>query len=99
MVVDAIGARSGLAGISVILPDVARMSQDRASQLELRVRNERQKPRILRVALSLPRDIKSPQDEVEVLLPAASEWSRFSWRSLPLRRGSYRLGAAYLEAG
>lgn len=99
VVVDAIGARTGLAGISVVLPDVARMSQDRATQLELRVRNERQKPRKLRVALGLPREIKSPQDEVEVLLPAASEWSRFSWSCLPLRRGSYRLGAAYLEAG
>lgn len=96
--VDAIGARSSLAGISVALPEISRMSKDREAKLELRVRNERQQQRTVRVALGLPREIQSPQEELEVLLPAESEWSRFSWTCLPLKRGSYRIDSAYLEA-
>ena len=95
---DAIGARSGLAGISVALPEISRMSKDREAKLELRVRNERQQQRTVRVALGLPREIQSPQEELEVSLPAESEWSRFSWTCLPLKRGSYRIDSAYLEA-
>jgi len=97
-VVDAIGARSSLAGISVALPEISRMSKDREAKLELRVRNERQQQRTVRVALGLPREIQSPQEELEVSLPAESEWSRFSWTCLPLKRGSYRIDSAYLEA-
>jgi len=97
-VVDAIGARSSLAGISVALPEISRMSKDREAKVELRVRNERQQQRTVRVALGLPREIQSPQEELEVSLPAGSEWSRFSWTCLPLKRGSYRIDSAYLEA-
>jgi uncharacterized protein (DUF58 family) len=97
--VDAVGARSSLAGIGVTLPEVARMSKDREAKLELRVRNEQQKRRTLRLAINLPREIQSPQEEVDVSLPAETEWSRFSWTCLPLRRGSYRIDSAYLEAG
>jgi uncharacterized protein (DUF58 family) len=97
--VDAVGARSSLAGISVTLPEISRMSKDREAKLELHIRNEQQKQRTLRMALGMPREIQSPQEEVEVSLPAETEWSRFSWACLPLKRGSYRIDAAYLEAG
>jgi uncharacterized protein (DUF58 family) len=97
--VDAVGARSSLAGISVTLPEISRMSKDREAKLELHIRNEQQKPRTLRLALGMPREVQSPQEEVEVSLPAETEWSRFSWACLPLKRGSYRIDAAYLEAG
>ena len=98
VIVDAIGARSSLAGIGVALPEIVRMSKDREAKLELHLRNEPQKRRTVRVALALPREIQSPHDEVEVSLPEASEWSRLSWACLPLKRGSYRIESAYLEA-
>jgi uncharacterized protein (DUF58 family) len=47
----------------------------------------------------MPREIQSPKELVEVSLPEESEWSRFSWNCLPLKRGSYRIESAYLEAG
>jgi len=98
VILDAIGARRSLAGISVALPGILRMSQDREAKLELHIRNEPQQRRTVRVALALPREVQSPHDEVEVSLPEASEWSRLSWACVPLKRGSYRIESAYLEA-
>ena len=95
---DAAGSRTSLAGISLQLPEVARMSKDREAQLEVRIRNERQRPKNLRLALALPREIESPQQDAWVALPGDSEWSRLTWPCLPRRRGNYQLESAYLEA-
>ena len=95
---DAAGSRATLAGISLQLPAVARMSKDREAKLEVRIRNERQRAKNLRLALALPREVESPQEDAWVTLPRDSEWSRLAWPCLPRRRGSYHLEAAYLEA-
>src|SRR5438477_7944822 len=95
---DALRARAGLAGISVVLPEVTRTSKDREAKLELRIRNEKQQANTLRVALALPPEIESPQEDALVALPAGTEWSRFDWACLPRKRGNYRVGAVYLEA-
>jgi len=95
---DAAGTRVSLAGISLQLPAVARMSKDREARLEVRIRNERRRPKILHLALALPGEIESPQEDAWVALPQDSEWSRFTWPCLPRRRGNYRLESAYLEA-
>jgi uncharacterized protein (DUF58 family) len=94
---DAVAARTSLAGISVELPKVVRISKDREAKLELRIRNERQTQRRLRFALALPREIESRQEDLLVELPAASEWSRLAWPCLPRKRGNYPLDAAYVE--
>lgn len=95
--VDAVGGLQSLAGISLQLPEVVRMSKDREARLELRIRNERQKRRLLRLALALPGEIHSPQDEMEIMLPAESEWSRLTWICRPLKRGNYKLDSSHLE--
>ena len=95
---DALGARTSLAGLSVALPEVARMSKDRAARLELRLRNQRQKPKTLRLALALPPEIQSSQEDASVALPGGSEWSRLDWPCLPLKRGCYPLRAVNIEA-
>ena len=95
---DAAGTRTSLAGISVALPEIVRMSKDREAKLELRIRNERQDTRTLRVALGLPREIQSPQEDVQVALPSDTEWSRLTWPCLAQKRGSYRINTAHLEA-
>ena len=94
---DAVAARTSLAGISVELPEVVRMSKDREGKIEMRIRNERQQRKRLRLALALPREIESPQEDLLVELPAASEWSRLAWPCVPRRRGNYPLDAAYVE--
>src|SRR5215510_4349792 len=57
VLVDALGARSALAGISVELPQVTRVSKDRPAKLEVRIRNQRLKSRTLQMALGLPPQI------------------------------------------
>ena len=52
--VDAIVGMNSLQGISIELPAIARMSKDRESKLELRIRNERQFQKNLCVALAWP---------------------------------------------
>ncbi len=95
---DAAGTRASLAGISLQLPAVARMSKDREAKLEVRIRNEHRRPKNLHLALALPSEIESPQEDAWVALPQDSEWSRFTWPCLPRRRGNYQLDSAYLEA-
>ena len=97
-VADAVAARTSLAGIGVELPEVVRMSKDREAKIELRVRNERQLQKRLRLAIALPRDIESTQEDVLVDLPAGSEWSRLAWPCVPRKRGNYSLDAAYVES-
>jgi len=96
-VVDALGAWNSLAGISIKLPAIARMSRDRETRLEVRIRNERQKRKELRLGLPFPREIQSPVDQLDVQLPEEIEWSRLSWSCRPRRRGRYRLATAHLE--
>lgn len=95
--VDAVAARTSLAGIGVELPKVVRMSKDREAKIELRLRNEAMKPLRLRLALAMPRELESPEEDVRVELPAGSEWSRLAWSCVPRKRGNYLLDAAYVE--
>jgi len=96
-IADAIGARNSLAGIGVELPPVTRMSKDREGKLELRIRNERQRQSNLRVALAWPREFEPDNEEMETILPSASEWSRLVWPCKPLKRGNYNLNSAFVE--
>jgi uncharacterized protein (DUF58 family) len=96
-IADAIWTNAALAGINVELPAVNRMSKDRNTRMELRIHNERQKRRLLRLAPVLPREIQSPQEDMHIELPEASEWSRLSWPCLPLKRGNYPLNTVRLE--
>jgi uncharacterized protein (DUF58 family) len=96
---DAAGAMRSLAGIGIELPAVARMSKGREAKLELRIRNERQQSRQLRVALAWPRQIQSPDEHMDAILPAQSEWSRLAWSCTPLKRGNFQLTSAFIEGG
>src|SRR5262245_7080587 len=53
--IDAFIASKGLAGISVQLPAVVRMSKDKESAIDVRIRNENQKSKTLRFGFPLPR--------------------------------------------
>ena len=96
-ILDLIRAPGGLAGIGVSLPEISRMSRGRRGKLELRIQNKQGKQMNLRLALAMPREIESLQEDLRVTLPAESEWSRVAWTCLPRKRGNYRLNAAYVE--
>jgi uncharacterized protein (DUF58 family) len=94
---DAMLGLGALEGIQVQLPPVVRFSKDRAGAIEIQIRNERQKPKQLRLGLPLPREFSAPQEDLSVLLPAGSLQSRVAWPCTPLRRGRYPLGQCHLE--
>jgi uncharacterized protein (DUF58 family) len=94
---DAWVARRSLAGIGIELPRVARMSKDRQSTLDVRVRNNAQRGRALRIALGWPLEIPPSVEELDLILPAGSEWSRLSWTCSPVQRGKYRIDSAFVE--
>jgi uncharacterized protein (DUF58 family) len=86
-----------LDGIGVVLPDVARLSKDRAGVIEIQVVNDKCKPRLLRLGLPLPRELPSPQEDQWVLLPGGAPRARFSWPLTPVQRGRYLLHECRLE--
>jgi len=95
---DAWRSRSVLMGISLVLPEVARLTEGRPAKLELRVRNESRSAKALRLGLALPSEIQSSQEETIVALPAEAEWSSFSWPCMARKRGSFPLEAASVES-
>jgi uncharacterized protein (DUF58 family) len=95
--IDALGARRSLTGIDVELPPVARLSKDREGRFDVRIHNAPQRRRNLRIALGLPPQIPAVIEELEVILPAGSEWSRLTWICRPVERGNFRLKKAYIE--
>src|SRR5450432_3275471 len=65
LLVDALGAQRQLTGLGVELPAIVRMSKDREAKLEMRIRNDRQIARRIRVALALPGQIVAEHEEME----------------------------------
>jgi uncharacterized protein (DUF58 family) len=99
-IADAWMARGSLAGIDIELPPVARMSKDRPSTLDVRVRNDTQSVRgrrTLRVALGWPRQVPPSTEELDLILPEEAGWSRLSWTCSPAERGRYQIESAFVE--
>jgi uncharacterized protein (DUF58 family) len=94
---DAMAAGRILEGVGIELPPIARMSKDRKTPLEVRVRNDQSRRKTLRIALGLPEEVQAENEEVDVLLPGESVWSSLSWMCLPRKRGRYPVRAAYIE--
>ena len=95
---DAAGGRKNLAGIGVDLPPILRMSKGRAAKIEMRIHNERQQRRHLRVALAWPREITPENEAMDTVLPAGFAWSRLVLACNPLQRGRFNLHSAFVES-
>ena len=98
VVVDASLGYGGLRGLTLKLPEVVRLSKDRQGTIELRIKNEQQTSKRLRLGLAFPREIESPNEDLQVTLPVGSEWSRVEWPCKPVKRGNYLLNRTHLEA-
>ena len=73
------------------------MSRNRDAKVEMRIRNERQTRKTLRLALVFPGEVPPAEAEMEVGLPAGSEWSRLTWLCHPVKRGRYRIQSSCVE--
>src|SRR5678810_376316 len=69
---DAMAAGRSLEGIGIELPAIARMSKDRETPLDVRIRNEHSRKKELRIALGLPLEVQAEVNEIDVRLPAES---------------------------
>jgi uncharacterized protein (DUF58 family) len=94
---DALMARQTLDGINVELPAVSRMSKDRQNKLDVRIRNDAQRRKPLRIALGWPLEVTPAAEELEVALPGEPGWSQFAWTCSPSQRGKYHIDAAFVE--
>lgn len=97
VMVDAWLARNQLAGLQVHLPEMVRLQKDHPGDLEMRIANESQVARTLRIGLALPSEITSEADDRIALLPAGAPFSKIEWPVTALRRGQYFLDRVYLE--
>jgi len=77
---------------------VVRLQKDRPGTIELRIQNDAQRARRLRLGFAFPREIRPESDDREALLPAGAEFSRLDWAVTPARRGQYFVERVYLEA-
>src|SRR5213075_3497567 len=68
--------------------------KEREGKLEVRINNPGQQQRVLRLALALPREVESREEDAQLTLPSGTEWSRFSWVCRPRARGRFLLEAA-----
>ena len=95
---DAAFAYGRLDRIKINLPKVVRLSKDREGEIEIQINNERQRRSQIRVALGLPVELQSAQEDLLAQLPKDSALSRLAWPCTPRRRGNYLLEKCYLES-
>lgn len=95
---DAFLSRTAAAGISFRGPDVVRLWKNRAGAIDLSVRLAPGAGRApLRVALPLPDELRSDQEEMLVALPDDARQAGFQWPCTASRRGNYRLTRCHFE--
>jgi uncharacterized protein (DUF58 family) len=93
---DALLARGRLDGLRVELPGLVRLQKDRPGFLGVRIHNEPQTARPIRLGFAFPQEIAA-EDDRTALLPAGAVSSRIEWPLAPSKRGLYLLDRAYLE--
>ena len=93
---DALAARSRLRGIDVRTDPVVRLWKDRESGIDLTIRNQRQAQMTLRIGLPLPEEITTPQEDLPLVLPEGSEFSRIAFACQPRKRGQFFIASCAL---
>ncbi|HET6427122.1 MAG TPA: DUF58 domain-containing protein [Phycisphaerae bacterium] len=74
----------------------AHLTRGVEGELIVRVRNPSMRRRRVRLGVPLPEDLGCEEDDVEVALPAGSEWSIVRFRCLPTQRGLFQVDRCYL---
>jgi uncharacterized protein (DUF58 family) len=97
VLLDAVLAPTRLAGIRVVLPELARLQKDQEANLKVCIHNATKISRPLRIGLAFPREIQVAEDARLTLLPAGAELSQLDWSCTPRKRGQYFLDRAWLE--
>ena len=97
-IMDAYRSRGRLEGVSVILPEVVRISKGREGNFTLQIENEKRVVRRIRLGLAFPPEIYVPAVELRVELPEDHAVSSINWLLKGLKQGRYPVDWCYLEA-
>lgn len=95
--IDAVLVTGRLSGVQVELPEVMRLTNGRAGEIQIRIHNERLHLKRLRLGLSFPRGISSPYMDMMIDLPEEDVDSFVKWPCKALKQGRYLLENCYLE--
>ena len=98
-VLDAVGSRGKLAHFSVEVPEVVRLTVDRASRIQMRLRKTPAAAARLRMGLALPGSIAADKNELSFQAAAGRDAVVLSWGCRALRRGRFPLNRCHLETG
>ena len=96
-VADGILSLKRLAGVSVELPGVIRLSKDREGSIDLSFLNSNTRSRQLVVGLPFPQDFSSPFESLITRLPENIAGSTVHWPCTASKRGRYVINSCYLE--
>jgi uncharacterized protein (DUF58 family) len=96
-VLDGAAGRNKTGALSVHLPAVVRLSKDQQGSIPLTIRNPAGRKQAFRVGLPLPNWIESEKEELDLILPEGSEFSRAEWQCKGIKRGKHLLGNYYAE--
>ena len=97
-IMDASRSRDRLEGVSVMPPEVVRISKGREGNFTLQIENEKMMVRRIRLGLAFPPEIHTPAVELRVELPEDHAVSSIDWLLKGLRQGRYPVDWCYLEA-
>jgi uncharacterized protein (DUF58 family) len=97
-VIDAALHSRSLAGIRVELPPLLRMIRGRDSEIPVSIHHAAAKGPRLRVGLAMPSGVEVEPEERMVDLVGHDAVFQIDWKCHPLRRGTHRIEACYLEA-
>ena len=97
IIIDATISRKLLAGISVAMPQVVRLSVGRDSEMSLAIESDSNRVRHLRLGLNFPGELVSPYPDLTAKLPEESSYSIVTWPFKALKQGLYLMENCYLE--
>lgn len=73
----------------IVLPPVVRFTRDREGAIPMQFENADAMARRVKVALGLPQGFASPEESMDIALPAGATRAQALWRCTPSRRGRF----------
>jgi uncharacterized protein (DUF58 family) len=96
--IDVFRSRRRLEGISVMPPEVVRVSKGRESNFTLQIENNKRIVRHIRMGFAFPPEIYTPAVELNIAMQEDNPDSSIDWLIMGLKQGRYAVDRCYLEA-